>query len=187
MSAADNQRETTADNKQAILSLFAKRLRYWRRERGLSLKVLAEKAGISETTIVDYEQARKTPGIDKLFSIAVALNCNIEDLLGVVPQPDLQKQWRIIRCCEVARKIGYDASWNDEDGMVYIGYTDKGLSLAASGQLPAIPMAMKDDLFINYFELIAEIAVSRADLRRITEEVIPESPQAKKFQDMLRR
>lgn len=81
MSATDNQRDAPADDKQAITAIFAKRLRYWRQERGLSLKALAKKAGVGEMTIVAYEQNIRTAGIDKVAALAKALDVTVTDLL----------------------------------------------------------------------------------------------------------
>ena len=79
MSAADDQRE--ADNKQVVLDIFARNLRRWRQERGLSLKALAKISGVAEMSLVAYERGRKTAGIDKVAALAKALDVTVSDLL----------------------------------------------------------------------------------------------------------
>ena len=98
MSAADDQRE--ADNKQAVLDIFARNLRRWRQERGLSLKALAQKAGVGEMTIVAYEQTARAAGIDKVAALAEALGVTVSDLLDAGGDVTEQHLWRCIRIAE---------------------------------------------------------------------------------------
>ena len=55
-----------------------------RKKRGMSQVQLAEKAGISLRTLQYYEQGQLNFNgckIEKIFAVALALNCDVEDIL----------------------------------------------------------------------------------------------------------
>lgn len=55
-------------------------IKYWRCEKGITQKQLAEKANISEISIRKYEANDRTPKIETIKKIADALNVTIGDL-----------------------------------------------------------------------------------------------------------
>ena len=60
------------------------KLKSMRESRGLSQAQLAEKAGLQVRTLQNYEQGiLNFDGckIDKIFAVALALNCDVEDIL----------------------------------------------------------------------------------------------------------
>jgi len=64
-----------------VIGILGKNLRYWRERRGLDVAELAEKSGLSRTYIYEIENGVKTnPALDKLGSLALALNIAIADL-----------------------------------------------------------------------------------------------------------
>lgn len=63
--------------------VFADRLRELRLKARLSQEDLAEKSGLTGNLIWRYENRRTTPGIDKVYAIAEALGCTVDDLLRV--------------------------------------------------------------------------------------------------------
>lgn len=63
-------------------SVFAARLRGKRAEADMSQTELAERSGVSQTTVFQYEDGTQTPGADKLFALAEALGCTPNDLIG---------------------------------------------------------------------------------------------------------
>jgi len=60
------------------------KLKAMREQKGLSQSQLAEKAGVSIRALQYYEQGRLNfdgSKIDRIFAIALALNCDIEDII----------------------------------------------------------------------------------------------------------
>lgn len=64
---------------------FARRLKALREERGLNQKELSCAAGLSESSIANYEIGRGMPNAIKVVSLANALGCTTDVLLGIVP------------------------------------------------------------------------------------------------------
>lgn len=50
--------------------------------RGMSQQELSEKCGITQAMLSRYINGTSMPGIDKLYNLAAALNCHVDDLLG---------------------------------------------------------------------------------------------------------
>ena len=71
-------------------NLLAQALRAHRESRGLSLGSLAEKAGISKTSLSKIESGLGNPSLEVLCRIARALNVPIGTLFGEDAQPPLQ-------------------------------------------------------------------------------------------------
>lgn len=69
-----------------------KNLRYMRQHAGMTQKELAEKATINIRTLQNYEQGQNDiskASINKLVKLALALECNIHELLP--PRPIFEK------------------------------------------------------------------------------------------------
>lgn len=62
---------------------IGKRIREYRKASGLTQKELAEKSGIAEITIRQYESEKRTPNADKLKSIATVLKISPSLLMGI--------------------------------------------------------------------------------------------------------
>ncbi len=58
------------------------KLRTIRKERGLTLRQVADKVGVSESCISLYESGTRRPNIDTLKKLAEVLRCSIDDLLS---------------------------------------------------------------------------------------------------------
>ena len=56
-----------------------------RRKANISQSELAQRVGVSQANISQWEKGSALPRADKLPLLAEALNCNIEDLYGVQP------------------------------------------------------------------------------------------------------
>ena len=48
----------------------------------MSQEKLANKAGLSASSIIGYENGSMVPGVDKAYAIAQALGCTPNDLMG---------------------------------------------------------------------------------------------------------
>lgn len=58
------------------------RIRVWREHRGLTLDLLAERAGIAQAYLSQLETGKREGEIDTLRAIAGALALTIDDLVG---------------------------------------------------------------------------------------------------------
>jgi transcriptional regulator with XRE-family HTH domain len=59
------------------------RLREWRERRGLSVRLLAAKAGVHYVTIVSIEASRMSPTVETLEKLAKALAIPLRDFFPV--------------------------------------------------------------------------------------------------------
>jgi transcriptional regulator with XRE-family HTH domain len=59
------------------------RLRGWRERRGLSLRALAERAGVGYVTVWRIEHGELSPTVAMLEKLAEALGINVRDLFPV--------------------------------------------------------------------------------------------------------
>ena len=57
-------------------------LKVMRAKRGVTLEVLAAKAGLNYNTIIAYEKGYHRPRTDNLFRIAKVLDCDVADLIS---------------------------------------------------------------------------------------------------------
>jgi len=67
---------------EIICSQVARLLKKEREERGLSLNLLSEKAGLSRQTITFIEQELRTPNLDTLLRITSALEVDLEKIIA---------------------------------------------------------------------------------------------------------
>jgi transcriptional regulator with XRE-family HTH domain len=68
--------------RDAISSQVARLLRDEREKRGLSLNLLAEKAGVSRQTVSYVEQEVQSPTLDTLLRITRALGVDLEKIVA---------------------------------------------------------------------------------------------------------
>ena len=59
---------------------FGEKLRTVREKKGYTLKVVAQKAGVSESLVSQIERNRVSPAIDTLLTLADVLDINLEFL-----------------------------------------------------------------------------------------------------------
>ena len=67
---------------EAICSQVARLLKEERQRRGLSLNLLAEKAGLSRQTITFVEQELRIPSLETLLRITTALGVDLEKIIA---------------------------------------------------------------------------------------------------------
>ena len=65
--------------------VFGARVRDLRAERGLSQEALALAAGMSTPYLSDVERGKRSPGLDMIVALAVALELNLSELFVGVP------------------------------------------------------------------------------------------------------
>lgn len=53
-------------------------------ETGYSRKDLSRDTGIPESSISYYIRGRKLPGVKAIFNLCMALDCEVEDIVGYV-------------------------------------------------------------------------------------------------------
>lgn len=59
------------------------RIRKLRTELGLSQKELAEKLGVAQNTVAQYEKGTSKLSIEVLYYLALALNTTADEILGL--------------------------------------------------------------------------------------------------------
>jgi len=64
-------------------TFFAKRLKQLREAHGWNKKQLGDKVGLTNVSILEFEKGRKTPSVDTLVALAVALEASTDFLLGL--------------------------------------------------------------------------------------------------------
>lgn len=69
------------DSHQSICSHVARLLRAERQKQSFSLKILAEKAGLSRQMVSYVEQEARNPTLDTLLRLTGALNVRLEDII----------------------------------------------------------------------------------------------------------
>lgn len=87
---------------------FGEKLKMARERKGYTLKVVAQRAGVSESLVSQIERNRVSPAIDTLLSLAEVLDINLEFLFEEYRK---KRPVEIIRAGE-RRRV-------DEDGIVY--------------------------------------------------------------------
>ena len=71
--------------------LFGARLRELREQRGESQRSLAELTGSTHAYISQMERGLKVPTLTMIIRLAVALECEVTDLVGIFTGRDLRK------------------------------------------------------------------------------------------------
>ena len=85
-------------------TLVRRRLREYRKQRGLTLKRLAEKAGCTPSYLSQVEKGLTTPSLSMIGKLATALNVRVVDIFKD-PLEDEGKSWYLARAKR--RRIDY--------------------------------------------------------------------------------
>jgi transcriptional regulator with XRE-family HTH domain len=75
---------------QSEAAIFGERLRSLREKQELSLRSLADVAGMSYTYISDMERGLRVPSLTTIIRLAVALDCKVTDLVGMFDKKNLR-------------------------------------------------------------------------------------------------
>lgn len=70
-------------------ALFSERLRSHRHRLGLTQSGLAEKAGVADRSIPDYESGKSEPSLESLHKLAAVLGTTVSWLLGETPMESI--------------------------------------------------------------------------------------------------
>lgn len=70
---------------------FATRLSIARSARKMTMRTLGEKAGITSSSISEYEEGNKNPSLDRAIKLAGALGCPYDWLFGTPEELDERK------------------------------------------------------------------------------------------------
>ena len=65
------------------MKIFCERLKDLRAESGLSAKKLSKEIGVSDSTIIRWENGDRVPSIDNLYSLAVYFRVTSDYLIGL--------------------------------------------------------------------------------------------------------
>lgn len=76
-------------SEQKLRHIIGERIRYQRKEKGISQEELAERAGMHPTYIGQLERGEKSATIDSLEKVTVALEITFEDLFRYI-QPSMK-------------------------------------------------------------------------------------------------
>lgn len=102
----------------AVAQAVGERVRYWRTERGLLMRQLADAAGVKQPFLSKIEKGDASPSMLSLYRIATALDVTPGDLLpAVAPRPGPT----IVRGGEGRQIAGTEAS---TEPIRFIGSTD---------------------------------------------------------------
>lgn len=71
--------------------LFGKRLRVLREHRGETQRSLADLTGMTHPYISEMERGLKVPSLTTLIRLAIALECEVTDLVDIFRRRDLRK------------------------------------------------------------------------------------------------
>lgn len=98
-------------DKKTVAQILGENLKRIRLANGVSRKELAEKLGVSQTTIASYENGIKTPMLEKVFLLAEILRVSVVSLTGEndfsdnVPNVDKKIfEYRLQRAIKILQK-----------------------------------------------------------------------------------
>jgi len=66
--------------------LLGSRIRQWRQRRHLSQSELAERSGVTQSTLSNYENGKREPAVSILIHIAEVLDVSLDELAGRMPR-----------------------------------------------------------------------------------------------------
>lgn len=124
-------------------ALLAARLRDLRKSRGLTGSALAEKSGISMTSISNLENGLVHPTVLTLKKIASVYGLQVADLIPIELAPSDAKTWpdSFCRFVDSQVKIGEKLSNQDICDLLYVKFRD--LRPASVDQWRALYLSMK--------------------------------------------
>lgn len=139
---------------------FGESIKIARKKAGITQKELAQKTGLAEITIRQYETSKREPGMDKLEKIANALDIDIDTLVGWDRKLSVEEN---LKKSPLATKVMYNTIKNSFDTKMFTtiknSFDDKIYN--------TIKNSFDDEMFTaikkSFDDKIVEISFSTAD------------------------
>ena len=121
--------DSTADDEDLqnaeLRSVLAANIAANRQRLRLSRRVLAEKIGVTEGSIGQYERAVRTPNIYQLMAMSDIFGVSVDQLIGHSNNDfEAVEEYRFDRACEIARELKYYVKENS-NGSVQVSRKEK--------------------------------------------------------------
>ena len=153
-----------AEQKELIKDLkitIGKNLERIRKEKGITRKELAEAINVNETTLGAYCVGRNLPPIDKIYALAVILNCSIIELTGDNPivKSRAIRQFHWEHYTKVLEKIGFSIEFEGKWAIIKERFKT---TVTNEGVIPAQLATRKFQkvVFLSLMEDVEEIALN---------------------------
>ena len=118
-------------DKRTVAQILGENLKRIRLEKGISRKDLAATIEIDESSYGKYERGERNLPADKIYNLAISLNCSVADILGENPNAESGKvfEYRLQRAYQMARDF-LDSLLNaepnfDKEGRVVVHSPEK--------------------------------------------------------------
>ena len=118
-------------DKRTVAQILGENLKRIRLEKGISRKDLAAAIEIDESSYGKYERGERNLPADKIYNLAISLNCSVADILGENPNAESGKvfEYRLQRAYQMARDF-LDSLLNaepnfDKEGRVVVHSPEK--------------------------------------------------------------
>ena len=99
--------EQMDEQKRMVTMATAEKIRYYRRQKGMSQEELALKANLNPAFFGQVERGLKCPTVDTLYKIATALNVPLPELVRFESSPNTTEE-NIGRLKDIVTKIPVD-------------------------------------------------------------------------------
>lgn len=142
--------------------IFSENLERIRKERGKTRKELADAIGVNETSFGAYCVGRILPPVDKIFTLAVMLDCSIVDLTGDNPRVKGREVWqyRFERSIEILNRIGFLV---EDEGEILIIKEKPKFNFSANeiSAAPQMPVKLPKNLLNSLVDGIENFALEK--------------------------
>lgn len=182
--AEDTTREARAPNNfdNGVKAILATNITVYRNALKLSRAELAERVGITEAAIGQYERGTRTPQIDIICKLANVFNVPVDKLVGHnAGEYDAVKEYRFDETIRFVRNLGYSVV-ETEEGIVKVSARYKPVvrftqSVATvetvyAGGLKEVIKFNNRETFISFFESLINRFLFADGARPIVEEII---------------
>lgn len=94
-------------DKKTVAQILGENLKRIRLEKGVFRKDLAAAIGIDESSYGKYERGERNLPADKIYNLAIALNCSVADILGDNPNAEsgIIFEYRLQRAIKIAEGV----------------------------------------------------------------------------------
>lgn len=143
--------------------IFGENLERLRKQKNLSRKELAEAIGITETSLGAYAQGRRSPTLDKIWHLAVKLDCSVSDLIGTTPSDRTRDilNYRLGRAFELANGAGFSV-YQEGEAFILISTLNREMVKTDEGVVIAPKYVVKFKSQKDFIESIEKIDIDAA-------------------------